>query len=243
MSRCILVAELATNHGGDMTLAKEMITRAAAAGADIVKTQGYQMKHLRQSDPQYDWFTQSVLSDDQHRELIAHCGDLGVHYMSTGYTESDLRRLWRFGLRRVKIGSGEGYRLVGLALATFHEVYVSLAWGVPKESTFLNRPDPTVHVLATVPLYPAPVETYSRVSRCRGAGYSDHHIGLDVAKIAIARGATVLEKHFQIDGRGRNQPWNMNAEGLAELKRWADVCAQARDGTAFEGRWRESSSS
>ena len=30
-------------------------------------------------------------------------------------------------------------------------------------------------------------------------GYSDHTIGIDTALLAIARGATIIEKHFTLD--------------------------------------------
>ena len=234
MPRCVIVAELATNHAGDMTLAKAMIQAAAAAGADIVKTQGYQIEHLSHADPQYDWFRQAALSDDDHRMLATYAEAQGVRYLSTGYTVSDIVRLHRLGQRMIKIGSGEGLALLADALAwDFTDIYLSLAWGGEETHALASR----VHPLATVPLYPAPIETYARVAGSHREGYSDHHVGLDVAKLAIAQGAPVLEKHFQIDGRGRNQAWNMNAEGLAELRRWATVCAIAIDGTAFGGRW------
>ena len=256
MPRCILIAELATNHAGDMALAKAMIQAAAAAGADIVKTQGYQIEHLSHADPQYDWFRQAALSDDDHRMLATYAEAQGVRYLSTGYTVSDIVRLHWLGQRMIKIGSGEGLALLEDTLAwDFTDIYLSLAWGgvdrhvqqalfdyrdrygmsVEETHALASR----VHPLATVPLYPAPIETYARVLASHGEGYSDHHVGLDVAKLAIAQGAPVLEKHFQIDGRGRNQAWNMNADGLAELRRWATVCAIAIDGTAFGGRWHE----
>lgn len=236
MSRCLLIAELATNHGGDMSLAKEMIAQAADAGADIVKTQGYLIKNLRRSDPQYAWFKQCELSDRQHQELMAECDRNNVRYLTTAYCEDDLGRLRGLGLASIKIGSGEGMALAVAAESFgfgFATIYVSLAWG---KIGYVRTAERSV-LLATVPLYPAPPETYAIIEPRQG--YSDHHVGLDVAKIAIARGEQVFEKHFQIDGRGRNQAWNMNATDLRELRRWAEVCAQARDGTAFEGRWQQ----
>ena len=234
MSRCRLIAELATNHGGDLALALDMIAKAADAGADIVKTQGYQIKNLPPTDPQYAWFAQSELSNAAHETLMHACETHGVQYLSTAYTASDLTRLAQLGQRAVKIGSGEGphQSFVRAACATMDAVYVSVPWGqCPYAFT-----DDRITWLSAVPLYPAPVETYARV--LPQPGYSDHHVGIDVARLAIARGATVLEKHFHVVGRGRNQAWNMTAADLTVLRAWAETCQTALSGTRFDARWR-----
>lgn len=241
MSRCLLIAELATNHGGDLALATEMITTAANAGADIVKTQGYQIAHLKRSDPQYDWMRQCELVEADHVMLKAHAERCGVEYLSTAYRVGDLSLLKRAGLTAVKIGSGEGLRFMQPAIdAGFTRIYVSLPWGRPAQPFLgVNRGDgeaAAVTVFSTVPLYPMPPECFSHC--VKHEAWSDHAIGIDVAKMAIARGATHVEKHFHLVGKGcREQPWNMTPEELSELVLWSKLCAQAIDGTKYEGRW------
>lgn len=233
-----LIAELATNHGGDLALAKEMITAAASAGAQIVKTQGYQVAHLSRADPQFDWFRQCELTDADHVALKVHAEGCGVEYLSTAYHEADLHRLKALGLTAVKIGSGEGHSgLAQVALTLgFTRVYRALAWGRPSPFPVCPGPWQEVIAFATVPLYPMPPECYSRCHPQEG--WSDHAIGIDVAKIAMAHGARYVEKHFHLVGKGcREQPWNMTPEELRELALWAKACAQAISGTRFEGRW------
>lgn len=235
MPRCQLIAELATNHGGDVQLAKDMISAAAEAGADIVKTQGYQITHLKPTDPQYDWMRQCELSEADHVRLKVHAEACGVQYLSTAYHVEDLALLRRVGLTAVKLGSGEGMRLVRAALdASFSRVYVSLPWG--RADAEYMPPGPDVTVFATVPLYPMPPECYARCHR--QSAWSDHAIGLTVAKIAIASGVRYVEKHFHLVGKGcREQPWNMAPEDVQELALWARECVQAMSGTKYEGRW------
>lgn len=232
-----LVSELATNHGGDLTLAKQMIRASALAGADIVKVQAYQLKHLRSTDPQYAWFKQCELSDEALAELKAYAEGQRVQFLATAYHAEDFERLKVLGCLSVKIGSGEGVTLMQAAIRQRLKVYISVPWGEVRDldERWLEVSESKPLVFATVPLYPAPLETYHRI--VRRAGYSDHHVGLDVAKIAIAHGCTVIEKHFHLPGKGRNQAWNMAPKDLAELRRFADAYTQAVDGTTFQGRW------
>lgn len=62
-------------------------------------------------------------------------------------------------------------------------------------------------------------------------------VGLKVAKVAVATGATVVEKHFSLPGKGRNQPWDMTPTMLGELRAWTEMCAEIREGNAYADRW------
>ena len=58
-------------------------------------------------------------------------------------------------------------------------------------------------------------------------GFSDHTIGLDCAKIALARGADIIEKHFSLCyNMGVDGKWSMTPSDLKELKRWEQVCKE-----------------
>lgn len=236
--RCQIIAELATNHGGDLELAADMIRAAADAGADFVKTQGYQIKNLRHTDPQYEWFKQCELSIDAHLQLMKIAEVCQVQYLSTGYTTTDLERLSSLGLKKVKIGSGEGRSNLWVkALKLFDHTYVTLPWGRGRSEISGVAVTSKLTWLATVPLYPAPLETYGQIEV--QPGYSDHHIGIDVARLAIAQSVTYLEKHFHLVNRGRNQIWNMTVANLQKLREWTEICSRASAGTQFEGRWIE----
>ena len=60
------------------------------------------------------------------------------------------------------------------------------------------------------------------------AGFSDHTIGLDAAKIALARGAQIIEKHFLLEHEPDfpDEAWSMDVEGLRDLVRWEKVCKE-----------------
>jgi len=226
--RCELIAELATNHGGDLGLAEAMIRAAAGAGADWVKTQAYQVKHLNPSAPQYDWLKQSALGGDDHYRLRNVARDCGVQYLTTVFHPNDASRLLSgFAL---KVGHAECQALwVRAAKAQFRFITYpwTADWNNAKQTTSL----------VTIPLYPAPPEAFAALTVNNQTGYSDHSLGLDLCKIAIAQGAPVVEKHFSLPGQGRNQDWDMTPEMLQELRAWAETCAVALDGTRHQGRW------
>src|SRR4029450_2895175 len=64
-----IIAEVASNHGGDLVLAKEFVHAAAENHADFVKFQSWQSHRMQTDDSQYDWFRRSELSNDAHLEL------------------------------------------------------------------------------------------------------------------------------------------------------------------------------
>ena len=155
--RSEIIAELATAHGGDLALAEEMIRVAADCGVDWVKTQAFQVKHLRKGDPQAAWFAQSELSVEAHARLASVARSVGVKYLTTVFTMSDCVRLSNVkGIGGWKIGSGEGGG--GLADEVMvhsckRPVFVSLPWG-------RGESPETAKALSTVPLYPMPPECY-----------------------------------------------------------------------------------
>ncbi len=59
-------------------------------------------------------------------------------------------------------------------------------------------------------------------------GFSDHVIGLGAAFMALARGASIIEKHFAIDHEtGVDAAWSMTPPELKGLRHFADSCSEA----------------
>src|SRR5687768_11729747 len=96
--RCQLIAELSTNHGGDVDLACDMVRQAAEAGADYAKIQSYSLGKLNPADPQKDWLTQAHLDEAAHVRIIQACKDAGIRFLSTPFDADSLAMLRRLGL-------------------------------------------------------------------------------------------------------------------------------------------------
>jgi N-acetylneuraminate synthase len=123
VTHVIVIAEAGVNHNGDMGMAKALIDAAANAGADVVKFQTfnagllvtraveqaeYQQQATGTVTSQYEMLKKLELSDQDHKELIAHCSSRGIAFLSTPFDHNSLRRLTQeFGVERLKIGSGD----------------------------------------------------------------------------------------------------------------------------------------
>lgn len=235
MARTQIIAEVASNHGGNLALAKDFIRAAADHGADFVKFQSWQAKNLRQDDPQHDWFVRSELSDEAHFKLMDHCRGCGVRFLTTCFEITRVDFLASLGLEVVKVGSADtaAYRMLRLLRSRFEHVIISTGMATDDEV------EKAAHILAggpytlmhAVSLYPTPparanlrrLHWLGRLSP--STGYSDHLIGIDAVKQAIDMGVHYVEKHFCLgrNGPGRVMPWDMTPVDLRELRRFAEA--------------------
>lgn len=226
-----LIAEISTNHGGDLSLAKAFIDRFAGAGADWVKFQYTRVTHLRPDDPQYDWFKSAELSDEQFAELKAHTEARGAKFLLTVFNAQDVPAV-RAITDAVKIGSGEAreYELhEAIEAARFARVFASMPWD-------LCNGDWTC--LRCIARYPTP-EAYARrvaseTPYANNEGWSDHVIGLSACEDAMLAGASIIEKHVQLPTQARPcRPFEATVEEFKALRRFADDDPE----TKFKGRW------
>jgi N,N'-diacetyllegionaminate synthase len=262
--RTRIIAEVTSNHGGDMGLAREFIARGAAAGADYIKFQSWRAATVREgaTDPQYGWFVQSELSDAAHGELIDECRRHGVGFMTTCFDIGRVEFLASLGMDVIKVGSPDltSRRMLEALRARFPHVIVSTGVGddaeVAQAAKWLEGGLFTF--LHCVSLYPMPPEQahLQRMQWLRqftpSVGWSDHAVGLDVAKMAIAGGASFVEKHFCLGrgGPGRAMAWDATPDEIAELVAYAKRAEEIRGTDAaphspelaaakarFIGRW------
>lgn len=234
--RCQIIAECASNHGGEWGAIEQMIAAAAKHGADYVKFQAYQTRYLSTTDPQYDWLARAELTDEMITRIVTHAESAKIIPLFTVFHAYRVAELRCLGVRHFKLGHGDSHRLANLVEPGW---FVSLAWGRRGQ---LRLPV-EAHTLATVPLYPAPLHALAALRPCDG--YSDHTVGLDACRIMIARGARFVEKHFSLDRTPTNawvpsprrQEWDMHSAQLRELRYWTEQVAEVDAGTPNTERW------
>lgn len=120
--RVFVVAEAGVNHNGDLEMARELIDRAAQAGADAVKFQTfeadklatrqapkaiYQQKSTDAKESQLDMLRKLELPREWHVELQQRARAQGIEFLSTAFDIGSLHFLESLDLPFYKVPSGE----------------------------------------------------------------------------------------------------------------------------------------
>jgi N,N'-diacetyllegionaminate synthase len=227
-SPCFIIAEAGVNHNGDLALAKQLVLAAKDAGANAVKFQTFQAKHLvtanapqadyqarnsGKTESQFDMLKRLELPLEAFAELSGYCQELGIMFMSTAFDEESADFLAKLGMSIFKIPSGELTNIPLLRhIARFGKpMIVSTGMGTIdeiKEAVEAIRAagNDDITVLHCVTDYPTPPEQVNLramhvIRNALGVpiGYSDHSMGIEASVIAVAAGAKVIEKHFTLD--------------------------------------------
>lgn len=225
---CFVIAEAGVNHNGNLDLAHKLVDAAKAAGADAVKFQTfnaerlvsrmapkaeYQLENTDHAESQFDMLSNLELSEAAHRELMAHCAEKNLIFMSTPFDEKCADLLADLGMCAYKISSAEITNIPFLDhVARKHKpLIVSTGMATLLEVETVVE---TVHaagcreliLLQCTSNYPADPRDVNLRAMCTMAetfhvpiGYSDHTTSTDISLAAVALGACVIEKHFTLD--------------------------------------------
>ncbi len=239
--RTLIVAEAATNHLGDVGLAREMIDAAAEVGCDFIKFQSWQAKNLKPDDPGMEMHRQRELSDEAHWKLLDHCGNRGIRFLTSCFDAERIPFLRSLGLSKIKIASPDCGSLPFLwkVREAFDEVILSTGMSYDGEvaaaSEILSTGD--FCLCHCVSLYPTPPEqvNLARMDWLRQfapkVGYSDHSMGTAAGKLSIARGAVYLEKHFTL----KRDPEDRFSAMSGEPDEFRELVTYAREVELLDG--------
>ena len=235
-----IVAEAGACNG-DINYALKAAGMASAAGAWGFKVQMYQADQIVTTWAQrYDHLPSS--HDTQHAAFsntipysewvwVADlCLDRGIEFFASCFDREAVDACEDMGVDYYKVASGEITNLPLLRYVGDTGKNVILSTGA---STFgeihdaLNAIDLTrdnVTLLACSLEYPASAGAMGRIAQLRMAfpkyniGYSDHTLGVWSTSVAVALGATMLEKHFTITpGEGGDHDMGVTPTELWEM--------------------------
>ena len=117
-----IVAEIGSNHNGDMNLARTMIDSAVKCGCNAVKFQSWTPKSLiaeeeykrnikYNDNPRKHWGSlremveKYYLRDEQHRDLKEYCDTIGIDFCSTPFSPEEVDLLTALDVPFYKIAS------------------------------------------------------------------------------------------------------------------------------------------
>ncbi len=226
----MIICEIGQNFCGDMILAKHLIREAKLNGGDLCKFQLYSHEKLYKDTN----IPNCELSFEQAKELFDFGKGIGMEVFFSVFDIERVKWCEWMGVKRYKIASGsiDDKELHDTLYKTRKPVIQSLGGGVLRW-----KASEEMYYLYCIPKYPANLydinfknARFVKVEHWTYSdGFSDHTIGLDASKIALARGAQIIEKHFCLDHHtGIDAEWSMTPEELRELKRFEGVVGECR---------------
>jgi sialic acid synthase SpsE len=225
-SPTLVIAEIGVNHDGSVARALELVEHAHRAGADAVKLQvfraqtlvhassafaGYQAERCAEATPA-EMLRRYEMEPEAVERVVAAIRQRGMLPIATPFSPEDVELVGRLGLPAVKIASPDLVNrpllrrvaelgrpmLVSTGASTLEEIRTTVGW--------MGKWGAAFALLHCVSSYPTPVEEANlcwigELAREFGVpvGHSDHTTELLAGPLAVAAGATVIEKHLTYD--------------------------------------------
>ncbi len=219
MNSTCIIAEVGSVHDGSFGNAKRLIDIAVGCGVDVVKFQTHIASAETLSDapvspyfncePRYEYFERTGFNLQQWQDLMAHCDEKGVEFLSSPFSIEAVELLEKVGVARYKVPSGEvtNVPLLEVIGQTGKPILLSSgmsSWSeLDKAVETILRYHHHLTVLQCTSEYPC---YYERVGlnvmlemkdRYKlPVGLSDHTMTNYAAFAAVVSGASVIEKHF-----------------------------------------------
>jgi len=235
-----IIAEIGANHNGNISLAKKLIDKAAAACVDAVKFQTYKAEKLysrhapkfsKDDMNPYDLIKANELPREWHNKLAQYAKQKKLQFLSSPFDYEAVDQLDEVGVPAFKVASFELTDLellryiakkkkpiiLSVGMATLGEIEDAL-------TVIRSERNDDIVLLQCTSLYPSPIDVVNlnviqtlQVTFKIPIGLSDHTLGIHIPIAAVAKGATVIEKHYTLD-RSMKGPDHMFAVEPLELK-------------------------
>jgi len=224
-----VIAEIGSNHNGDMALCRQLIDAAVESEAHAVKFQSWSETSLIARE-EYARNTEyadkkkhfgSLLemvqayqfTEQQHHEALAHCRKQGITFCSTPFSEREADLLEELDVPFYKIASMDIVNIpflryvarkgrpmiISTGMATLAEIDQAV------ESIY-REGNEQIALLHCISIYPPEYDTIHlrNIDMLRQTfdvpvGFSDHSLGVAIPLAAVALGACIIEKHFTLD--------------------------------------------
>jgi len=239
-----IIAEAGANHNKDFNQALKLIDVAKESGASAVKFQTYSSETLySKNTPDFAGYKNinQLIKDielprEWQKDLKQYCDEIGIEFMSTPFDEQAVDELVGLGVKRLKISGFEStdWRFVNMVASTGLPLIISIGIGfeLNKMGHILNIVEVYGNDLTLLHCnnaYPTPIRDINLNSmkalqgfrNVNSIGLSDHTTSTLTPALAVAAGATTIEKHFTLD---RNLPGPDHAFALEpyQLKEMVD---------------------
>ncbi len=227
MTKTLIIAEAGVNHNGSLEMACRMVDVAKDMGADLIKFQTYIPENLvtkkaplaayqkknQKEESQYEMLKKLALSFDEFSYLSDYCKKVGIPFISTPFDMDSIEFLCKLNMPFWKIPSGEitNYPYLKKIASFSQPIILSTGMSTMEEveaavDLCVKNGSKDISLLHCTTEYPAPIESVNLKAMDTlkerfhmPVGYSDHTKGIEASVIAVAHGASIIEKHFTLD--------------------------------------------
>ena len=224
-----IIAEIGSNHNGDIDLAKKLIDEAKRCGAHAAKFQSWSNKSLV-SRAEYDRNAEYAdkkrhfgslkemvdayqFTPEQHHEINDYCKAQGIDFMSSAFSPEEVDLLASLDVPAIKLASMDVTHPVLLEYAAESGKPLILSTGLASMAEIATAVDilqkngcKELVLLHCISIYPPDYKDIhlNNIKMLKEAfnvpvGFSDHSVGSAIPLAAMALGACVIEKHFTLD--------------------------------------------
>jgi len=251
---CYIIAEVGSNHNGDIENAKTLINVAKEANADAVKFQLFKAEKLYSKyTPTFEYLKEKDTFElikkietprEWIKELVEHCESSKIPFLASACDFEAIDLIEPFvpaykipsfeivDLELIKYAAQKGRpMIISTGMANLGEIEDAV-------KAVRSTGNDEIVLLHCNSLYPTPpeivnlraMETMKRAMQVP-VGFSDHTEGIHIPISAVSMGACVIEKHFTLD-RTMPGPDHSYAIDPNELK---DMITQIRHVEASRG--------
>lgn len=245
-----IIAEVGINHNGDLEIAKQIIDAAVHAGADAVKfqkrtpdlsTPPAQQSQMRETPWGYitylEYRHRVEFDREQYREIDAHCRQKGIRWMVSVWDERAVDFMEQFETPAYKVPSASltDHGLLKHVRSTGKPMIVSTGMSTMRQiqkavHTVGEENLVIMHCTSTYPCEPQElnlnmVQTLRKEFPRNPIGYSGHEVGLVPSAVAVALGASLVERHLTLDRAmwGSDQAASVEPGGFERLVKYIRV--------------------
>lgn len=236
-----VIAEAGANHNKNYKQALALIDVAVEAGANACKFQTYSSETLYSKNvPDFAGYKNinQLIKDielprEWQKDLKQYCDEKNIEFMSTPFDENAVDELVNLGVKRLKIAGFEStdFRFVEMVASSKLPLIISLGIGfkyewIDKLLNITSKYNDDVTLLHCNNAYPTPmfdidlgmIKKLSLDNRFK-TGLSDHTMTSLTPSLAVAAGATVIEKHFTLSRHlpGPDHPFALEPNQLKEM--------------------------
>ena len=241
MTSTFIIAEAGANHNRNFEQALALIDIAVESGADACKFQTYSSETLySKNTPDFAGYKNlnKLIKDielprEWQKDLKQYCDEKDIEFMSTPFDEKAVDELVNLGVKRLKIAGFEStdFRFVDMVASSKLPLVISLGIGfkmnyLSKIFEIADKYGNELSFMHCNNAYPTPIEDVgidvvkqlSLDTRYRW-GLSDHTESPFTPALAVAAGATIIEKHFTLSKKlpGPDHPFALEPNQLKQM--------------------------